>query len=45
MNHNHQKTGILIKKSFRCCALSLPIDGSQDSEISCLKKDKPCEGG
>ena len=35
----------IIKKSFRCCALSLPVDGSRDNEISCFKEGKPCESG
>ena len=30
----------VIVKSFRCCALSLATDGSQDDEITCFKPGK-----
>ena len=35
----------LIVKSFKCCGLNLPNDGSQDEMIHCFKKGKPCEAG
>ena len=35
----------LIKKSFTSCALNLPVDGSQDDTIHCLKEREPCSSG
>ena len=35
----------LIKKSFTSCALNLPVDGSQDDTIHCLKEGQPCSSG
>ena len=35
----------IIKKSFISCALNLPIDGSQDDSIHCLKVGQPCSSG
>ena len=35
----------LIAKSFKCCGLNLPNDGSQDEVIHCFKKGNPCEAG
>lgn len=32
----------LIKKSFKACALTINIDGSEDDEIMCFKKGQPC---
>ena len=32
----------LIKKSFPCCGLNLPIDGSDDNKIVCFQNDQPC---
>ena len=32
----------VIKKSFTCCALNLPVDASQDDSIHCLKEGQPC---
>lgn len=34
-----------IKKSFRTCAITLPLDGSQDEEIHCFKSGQPCAAG
>ena len=35
----------MIRKSFRCCALTLATDGSEDEEITCFKEGKPCAAG
>ncbi|CAH3162370.1 unnamed protein product [Porites lobata] len=35
----------LIKKSFTSCALNLPVDGSQDDTIHCLKEGQLCSSG
>ena len=35
----------IIKKSFTCCALNLPVDASQDDSIHCLKEGQPCSTG
>ena len=29
----------IIKKSFEVCAISLPIDGSEDEKIHCFQKE------
>ena len=34
-----------IAKSFRLCALTLPNDGQEVNQISCLKPGRPCEAG
>ena len=34
-----------IVKSFKTCALNLPVDGSQDHFIHCFKEEQPCETG
>ena len=31
----------IIMKSFRCCALSIQDDGSEDNETACFKPGKP----
>ena len=35
----------LIKRSFKSCALTCAIDGSQDNTIHCFKADQPCHAG
>ena len=35
----------IIFKSFRCCALSIQDDGSEDNEIACFKPGKPLNSG
>ena len=35
----------LIKKSFPCCGLNLPIDGSDDHKIVCFRDRQPCSTG
>jgi len=35
----------VIKKSFSSCALNLPVDGSKDDMIHCLKEGQPCSSG
>ena len=35
----------LIKKSFPCCGLNLPIDGSDDHKIVSFRNDQPCSMG
>ena len=35
----------VIKKSLSSCALNLPVDGSKDDMIHCLKEGQPCNGG
>ena len=35
----------VIKKSFTTCALNLPVDGSRDDNIYCLKEGQPCSSG
>ena len=35
----------MIRDSFVSCAITFATDGSQDDEITCLKKGKPCHGG
>ena len=35
----------LIIKSFKTCSLNLPIDGSEDENIHCLKQGQPCHAG
>ena len=32
-------------KSFKSCALNIPIDGSEDSKIPCFKDGQPCQSG
>ena len=32
-------------KSFKTCALNLPVDGSEDHFIHCFKEGQPCEAG
>ena len=34
-----------ISKSFRTCALTSAIDGSEDNNIHCLKEGQPCHSG
>ena len=34
-----------IKDSFKYCALTLNVDGTEDDIISCFKSDKPCAAG
>ena len=36
---------VVIKKSFTTCALNLPVDGSRDDNIHCLKEEQPCSSG
>ena len=36
---------VIIIKSFRCCALSVQDDGSEDNEIVCFKPGKPLSSG
>ena len=31
----------IFVKSFKACALNLNVDGSEDGNIHCLKKDQP----
>lgn len=35
----------VIKKSFTTYALNLPVDGSRDDNIHCLKEGQPCSSG
>ena len=35
----------MIKKSFPCCGLSLPVDGSDDDKIICFRDGEPCAEG
>ena len=35
----------IIIKLFRCCALSIQNDGSEDNEITCFKPGKPLSSG
>ena len=35
----------VIKKSFKSCALNLPVDGSEDDAIHCFKEGQPCNTG
>ena len=35
----------IIKKSFEVCAISLPIDGSEDEKIHCFQKEGPLSNG
>ena len=32
----------LIKKSFPCCGVNLPVDGSDDDKIICFRDGEPC---
>ena len=34
-----------VIKAFRCCALSLPNDGSKDDEIHCFKENQSYSAG
>jgi len=34
-----------IKRSFKSCALNLPVDGSDDDIIHCFKDKQPCSSG
>ena len=35
----------MISDSFRSCALTVNVDGSEDESIHCFKKGEPCEAG
>jgi len=35
----------IIKKSFEVCAISLPIDGSEDEKIHCFQKEGTLSNG
>ena len=35
----------IIVNSFKCCALTLAVDSSQDELIHCLKPSQPCHSG
>ena len=35
----------IIKKSFEVCAISLPIDGSENEKIHCFQKEGPLSNG
>lgn len=35
----------LIFRSFRSCALTVALDGSEDDQIHCLKEGQPCHSG
>ena len=35
----------LIKRSFPCCGLNLPVDGSDDEKIICFRDGEPCAEG
>ena len=35
----------LIAESFKCCALNLPVDESEDDLIQCFKEEEPCAAG
>ena len=35
----------LIKNSFKFCAITTPIDGSEDGEIHCFHPQQPCAAG
>ena len=35
----------LIMKSFKCCALNLSLDGSEDALIHCFKENSTCSSG
>ena len=34
-----------IVKSFKACALNISVDGSEDENIHCFKKNQPCHSG
>ena len=34
-----------MKKNFEVCAISLPIDGSEDEKIHCFQKEGPLSNG
>ena len=35
----------MIKNSFKSCAITTPIDGSEDSEFHCFRPQQPCAEG
>ena len=35
----------MVRESFISCAVTCATDGSQDDEITCIKKDQPCSAG
>ncbi len=35
----------MIKNSFKSCAITTPVDGSEDNAIHCFKEDQPCTAG
>ena len=35
----------VISKSFKACALTSAIDGSDDRDIHCFKEKQPCHAG
>ena len=48
MDHRGLECGLteeMIRNSFQSCAVSLPLDGSEDEKISCFKPGRPCEAG
>ena len=41
----NQLSSETISKSFKACALTSAIDGSEDNNIHCLKEGQPCHSG
>ena len=41
----NQLSSEIICKSFKACALTSAIDGSDDKDIHCFKKKQPCHAG
>ena len=41
----NQLSSETISKSFKACALTSAIDGSEDNNINCLKEGQPCHSG
>ena len=35
----------MIINSFKSCALTVPVDGSEDGYIHCFKENQPCRAG
>ena len=41
----NQLSSEIICKSFKACALTSTIDGSDDKDIHCFKEKQPCHAG
>ena len=39
------RSDIITEKSFEGCAISLPINGSEDKKIHCFQKESPLTNG